>query len=174
MMCAPREKTLSSPSPEPARPFRPLRSLPQMPHASIFRIAASSGISSGIGNSRTSNSPGPTFTAAKDVSAIFSLHDSLLPRRDPSVAARGHEPLAHRLEPVLLLRNDRLEGAQAIVAGLQAGRIASLLHLLERLQQGESRLDDRHIRRAEPLQGAIDDRAHALLHGPVLNIQARN
>src|SRR5438105_1459049 len=51
MMWGARAKTpLSAVS--PVRPRRPLRSLPQMPQASILRIAASSGMSSGTGISR--------------------------------------------------------------------------------------------------------------------------
>src|SRR5438093_8547970 len=135
MMWSPLAPNSWSPSGRARRGRSPLRSLPQIPQASIFRMAASSGMSSGRRNSRTSNSPGPVFTEAKLVSGM----DCIL--------LAHHELGLHRLEPGCLLRKHRLVGPQAVVRRAQSGWVAALLDGLDGVQQLAARLDDREVRR---------------------------
>src|SRR5437016_5731756 len=136
MMWSPPAPKPSSPSGRARRGRSPLRSLPQMPHASTFRMAASSGMSSGTWNSRTSNSPGPTLTDAKLVSGTGGL------------LFAHHQFWLHRLEPGRVLWQHCLVCPEAVVRGPEPGGIAALLHSLDRIEELAARLNDREVGRA--------------------------
>src|SRR6185503_16334359 len=63
-------------------------------------------------------------------------------------------------------------GADVIVAGTGAGRVAAGLDGPDRLAQHAPRLADRLVAGAEMLLRAVDDPAHAFLQGPVLLVDA--
>src|SRR5258708_7672875 len=99
-------------------------------------------------------------------------------RRGPSPSAPiaspfGDDLAAQHLAPIGAGRDQPVVRTDAPIAcGIRALRRTPLLHVPRRLEQDLTHLDDRLVRGAEMLLGAVDDGTHALLQREVLGVDA--